>query len=439
MKRAKHSLTHLRLQSFNMGSLIPIMCQEVLPGDTFRHQVSALLRVTPLVAPVMHPVEVKIHSWFVPMRLIWENWETFIVDPDSGLTVPTWTISSAISNKSVLDLVDHMGVGHDVVASTSGTSQVLNVLPFRAYNRIINEFYYDQDIDTALEMRTDDGPDTTTGWYQVRQVRWPKDYFTTARASAQHGSAETAAVGGGGTTLDINEWRRAMATQRLREHRNRFGDRYRDYLAFLGVPSGDARLDRPEYLGGGKQTISFSEVLSTQASGSGLGDLGGHGIAAVSTRPYRRFFAEHGYVLTLAFTRPAPVYQSLIPKTFLRSTWDDFFQKELEMMGDQAVINEELDYAHATPTGTFGYVPRFDDYRRVQSTAHGDFRSTLGTLDHWHYARDLLGGDPALNSTFLGCSPTDRVYVSGTPDELMGMVRNRVAARRLVRKRGHKR
>src|SRR5262249_53277627 len=83
-------------------------------------------------------------------------------------------------------------------------------------------------------------------------------------------------------TADINQWRQAMAIQRIREHRNRFGSRYRDYLAFLGVRSSDARLQRPEYLGGGKVTLSFSEVLSTADVGTAdVGTMAGHGIAAL--------------------------------------------------------------------------------------------------------------------------------------------------------------
>ena len=434
MKRAKHSLTHMRLQSFNMGLIIPIMCQEILPGDSFRHQTSMLLRVTPLTAPVMHPVHVQVHSWFVPNRLIWDNWETFITDPDSGLSVPTLAWSQTAGASSVA-LLDHLGVGHDIVPATSGTSRTLNVLPFRAYNLIWNEFYRDQDLDSALTVTTADSGDATSD-FVVKRARWQKDYFTTARTAAQHGAAETAAVGGGGTTLDINEWRRAMATQRLREHRNRFGNRYRDYLAFLGISSSDARLGRPEYLGGGKQTISFSEVLSTQASGSGLGDLGGHGIAAVSTRPYRRFFEEHGWVLTFAIARPIPIYQDLIPRQWNRNTYTEYWQKEYEMMGDEAIENKEVYYPHTSGQGIFGYVPRNDSYRRVLNSVHGDFRSNLGTLDNWHYARDF-SASPALNTSFVECSPTDRVYVATAPDELMGMIRHRISAKRLVRKRGH--
>lgn len=435
MKRAAQNLSHMRLQSFDMGNLMPIGVMEVLPGDTYRHQVSALLRVTPLVAPVMHPVKVRVHSWFVPIRLIWENWETFIADPDSGLTCPIITLNTSASQLTA-DFIEHMGVGHDIVPATSGATQQLNSLPFRAFNKIINEFYIDQQLDTPLTENIDDGPDAL-GDYTLHNGNWPKDYFTVARPEPALGGDVDATVGGGGTTLNINELRRAMAEQRIREHRNRFGSRYRDYLAFLGVRPSDGRLDRPEYLGGGRQTIAFSEVLSTQASGAGLGDLGGHGIAAISTRPYKRFFEEHGYIITLMHVCPVPMYQNMIPKKYLRTTWDTFWQKEYEIRGDQAIANEELYYQHSSPAAAFGYIPRHDDYRSEKSSVSGDFRSVLGNLDYWHYARNFTS-NPSLNSTFITSTPTDRVYVDTDQSELFGMIRHRVTARRLVRRRGEK-
>lgn len=435
MKRNKHSLTHWRLQSFNMGKVVPIACLEVLPGDTFRHQTSALLRVTPLVAPVMHPVHVQIHHWFVPNRILWASWEDFITDPDSALTVPTITLDQS-SGASTLALADAMGIGHNIVPATSGATRAVNALAFRAYNKIINEFYFDQDLDTPLTEET--GDTDLDENYTLVNARWAKDYFTTARTAPAFGGDVDATVGGGGTTLNINELRRAMAEQRLREHRNRFGHRYVDYLAFLGVTASDRRLQRPEYLGGGKQTISFSEVLGTGTADTEgeLGALGGHGIAAASSRPYKRFFEEHGYVLSFAIARPVPVYQSLQPRHTFRSTWDDFWNKEGELQGDQAIINREIDFGHSSQSGTFGYGPRYDEYRRIPSSVHGDFRSQMGTLDYWHYGRDLLDTNPALNSSFITCTPTDRVYVATAPDELLGMIRHRIAARRLVSKKG---
>lgn len=496
MKRAKHSLSHYRLTSLNQGELYPVMCEEVLPGDSWRQQSSALIRVSPLVAPVMHPVHVSVHSWFVPTRLVWDSWEDFITGKNTALVVPTLTIDPGLdtANNNAHRMAQSLGVGVESATYTVAT------LAFRGYNLIWNEFYRDQDLDSTITVTPGNGPDSPAQ-YAIRAVRWEKDYFTTARPNPQQGAdtevvslsltgdlpikglgvdaaatyptvpgnvresdgvqrgyaaAVTASTGApqavyieknastsfpnvrvpAGTSIsggmNINDWRRAMAMQRMREHRNRFGSRYRDMLAFLGVTSSDARLQRPEYLGGGKQTISFSEVLATaEGASTDVGDMAGHGIAAMRTRPFKRFFEEHGYVYTFLFVRPQSVYMNRVPRHFLRRDYDHYWQKELEMMGEQIITNFEVYGDAVSPNGTFGYIPRYDEYRHGESSVSGEFRSLL---DYWHMARDFTS-QPALNAAFVTCTPTDRIYGSTTTDELYAMVAHRIAARRLVSKR----
>lgn len=492
MKRSKHSLSHYRLTTWNQGELYPVMCSEVLPGDSFRHQASVLMRVSPLVAPVMHPVHLMVHSWFVPSRLVWDNFEDFITGKNTNLVYPLLPVNSA--DADAWRLVQAMGVGAD----TRVTDISLVSLPFRAYNLIYNEFYRDQHLNTALTVNTGDAADDPA-IYAIRKGSWEKDYFTTARPYPQQGSdtevvqlsltgeapikglgkingtfasgaqtniresdgtqvnyttsaqigtatgytfavqegatgypnirADLSGVAAGSVNMDINEWRRSMAMQRIREHRNRFGSRYRDMLAFLGVNSSDSRLQRPEYLGGGKQTVSFSEVLSTADTGTAvLGDMGGHGIAALRTRPYKRFFEEHGYVITLVFVRPATVYMNSVPRHFLRRDYEDVWQKELEMLGEQPITNTEVYGDTVTPSTTFGYIPRYDEYRHAQSFVSGEFRTIL---DYWHMARKF-GSQPVLNGSFVGCDPTDRIYAATENDQLYGMIAHRLSARRLV-------
>lgn len=472
-----------------MGQIYPIACMEVLPGDSFRHETAALLRVSPLVAPVMHPVHVQIHHWFVPNRICWDNWEDFIANPNTVNTVPVVTLDGA-SSDATWNLADALGVGYTTVKTLVG----LNALPFRAYNRIWNEFYRDQDLDAAVNMFTGNSGDTP-GSYTLLNSRWEKDYFTTARPNPQD-STSTAVVGlqlndipidglgvinnttvggvtlretgdvtsgpdlandpatnpvrvrmnaagfptvfanasaqSGAASMDINNFRTAMARQRLLEHRNRFGSRYTDYLRFLGVTPSDARLQRPEYLGGGKATVSFSEVLSTAASGSEpLGTLGGHGIAAVRSRPYRRFFEEHGYVLSFVIVRPRAIYMNNVPRHFLRRNPVDYWQKENEMMGEQLVTNIETYLDSATPQGTFGYVQRHDEYRRQYSQVSGAFKRT--PYYEWHFGR-LFTTQPVLNNTFIAAVPPTRSYAVPGDPQLQVMASHRVAARRLVSK-----
>lgn len=492
MKRNKHSLSHYKLLSCDQGQLVPIGLQEVLPGDTFQHSTSALIRVAPLATPVMHPVRARIHHFFVPHRLVWNDWENFITGGPDGLnasTFPTIT-TTAGTGYSVGSLGDYLGVPPGVA------SLEVSALPFRAYALIYNEYYRDQDLNTALTIDLTDGPDTTTN-IALQKACWERDRFTLSRLYPQKGAAVTLPLGttapvlrsnnapgvrlydagtndyahnsaisktstagamvrttggqeqsidpNGGlytnlataSAATITELRTAFALQQYAENRSLYGSRYTDYLAFLGVKSSDARLQRPEYLGGGVQTIQFSEVVQSapgvyDTDEYPLGNLGGHGIGAMKSNRYQRFFEEHGYVISILSVLPKTVYAQGISKTWNRRTKEDFFQQELQFVGQDEVLNKEVYAAHATPDGTFGYIDRYDEYRRAESSIAGEFRTTL---DSWHMAR-IFTSDPALNATFVNANPTDRIYASSTTNELQVMVNHKIRARRIVSKVG---
>lgn len=180
MKRSKHSLSHYRLTTFNMGELYPVLCEEVLPGDSFRHSSSVLLRVSPLVAPVMHPVHIQLHHWYVPLRILWDNFEDFITGSNTDLLVPVLSLDE--TDTAAFALAQSLGVGAE---APPGDIEV-NVLPFRAYNLIWNEFYRDQDLNTPLNVRKGDSGDLPSD-YAIQRPSWEKDYFTTARPYPQQG------------------------------------------------------------------------------------------------------------------------------------------------------------------------------------------------------------------------------------------------------------
>lgn len=492
MKRNKFSLSNSKLLSCDMGSLVPIGIQEVLPGDTFNHATSALLRVSPLLAPVMHPVHVRIHHWFVPFRLIWDDWEDFITGGPDGMNASVFPTRTFAGGTSVGGLSDYLGV------PSGSTSITVSALPYRAYAMIWNEWYRDQDLQPEIGLQTTSGPDTLTNT-TLQNCAWEKDYFTSARPWTQKGpqvslplgltapvipngdlvlKPKTSTQAGGnlyrdaqtGTTTTrynqadatapaadplnyvsglqtdlttataatVNQLREAMAIQRYEEARARYGSRYTEYLRYLGVKSSDARLQRPEYLGGGKQTIQFSEVLQTgvTTSGSdtvGVGNLKGHGIAAMRSNRYRRFFEEHGFVISLLSVRPKTIYASGLPRMFNRRTKEDFWQRELEHIGQQEILNKEVYAVHATPDGTFGYQDRYDEYRRQESSIAGEFRTTL---NFWHYAR-IFSTPPALNADFVKSVPTTRTYAVPGSDPLWIMCHHSIQARRMLSKTGH--
>lgn len=486
-----------------MGKLVPIGVTEVLPGDTFRHSTSLLIRTVPLVAPVMHPVHVKVHHFYVPTRLIWEDFEKFITggpDGEDASAEPVKSITSGTTGYGIGSLADYLGYP----PNAQSTTHTISALPFRAYSLIFNEYFRDQDLVTPLTISKASGTDSTTN-ITLQNVAWEKDYFTTSRPDPQKGLAVTvpvegatlpvetsgapytpwkairtdtgvypvatgdlqhtndgdifstmagtpslafdplggleAVAGDGDLTIDVAQLRRSMAIQRYQEARSMYGSRYTEYLRYLGIRSSDARLQRPEYLGGGKQTIQFSEVLQTSPAEidseiSDVGTLRGHGIGAVRSNRYQRFFEEHGFVISLMSVRPRAIYTQALPKYWKRPTKFDYFQKELMHLGQQEVYKREVCFlADAFSNEVFGYNDRYDDYRRVESTVAGQFRGdgTSGSLAYWHMGRNFTN-TPELNEAFITMDPTDRIYAETTSHELQIMASHNIKARRIVPK-----
>lgn len=493
MKRSKFALSHHKLFSCDMGELVPCGLVEVLPGDTIQHATSALVRCSPMLAPVMHPVHVRIHHWFVPHRLVWNDWENFITGGPDGLNASVFpTISFPNGGPEIGTLADYLGVPTDIV-NVAGTA--VNALPFRAYALIWNEWYRDQDLETALTIDLTDGADTTTST-ALKNCAWEKDYFTSARPWEQKGPAITIPLGSmapvvttgaqfnvkttsgtieeklmqargaaqevrpasawtgadrgvafgsitglqtdlsAASAITVNALREALGLQRFEEARARYGSRYVEYLRYLGVRSSDARLSRPEYLGGGRETIQFSEVLATAETGAtvDVGDMKGHGLGAMRSNRYRRFFEEHGFIISLMSVKPKTIYSDGLFRHWNRRAKEDFFQRELQHIGQQEVLKKEVYASAASPDGIFGYQDRYDDYRRMESSIAGEFRSTL--LDFWHMARKFAS-EPALNAAFVSCVPTERVFAVPSQDVLYVMAKHSIQARRIVAPSGN--
>jgi len=208
-----------------------------------------------------------------------------------------------------------------------------------------------------------------------------------------------------------------------------YGSRYTEYLRYLGVRSSDARLQRPEYLGGGKRDISFSEVLQTAEGTDPVGAMKGHGISGMATRPFRKFFEEHGIVMSVMSIRPQSIYSNGLHRSWLRETKEDYFQKELQFVGQQEIKNGEVYFSNDSLNyDTFGYGDRYSEYTHHPSTIAGDFRSTL---DFWTAARSFTSR-PALNTTFTNCDPTDRIFAVPSEHTFWVASQQKIIARRMV-------
>jgi hypothetical protein len=484
MKRYKYPLSHYHDTTLTMGKLIPINCIETLPGDLFQMSTGVLIRLTPLLAPLYHDVVVRIHHFFSSIRHLWDEYEDFFTGGEDGTATPEHPYIS-MGTVSAKGLHDYLGI-----PPATYSSKAMSALPFRAYADIYNNYYRDQDLIDELTISKESGADSTTST-DIQKVAWAKGYFSSIRPSSQKGDdvsiplLDTAPVTGIGvgsavgssTTISLREtdasasrntdgWQTsvdnfkmeedstntgypdiradlsaasgiaiedlamAMGIQKFQERMARSGSRYSEYLRALGVRPSDGRLNEPEYLGGGKQTISFSEVLSHDSGGSDpVGTMTGHGMALLRTNKFRYFAEEHGFIMTMMSVVPHAVYSSHLHKMWTREVKEDYFQRELQFIGDQEVLNEEVHSTHATPDGIFGYMPRYDEYRSLPSRISGEFRDYY---DHWNLAR-IFGSDPALNQSFIECTPAEsRVFASTSHDTMLARISNSIQARRNV-------
>lgn len=462
-------LSHDHKLTCPMGKLIPVMCEEVAPGDVWRWNAGVFLRLMPMLAPMMHDVNVYLHAFNVPSRLLQKDFESFITGGPEGDDETPWAyVKAPEGGFAVGSLADYLGLPTGV-----GNIEV-SALPFRAYNMIYNEWYRDQNLIDPVEISDGNGLDETTS-LDLQRRAWHKDYFTGALPWAQRGEPTylplgiSAPVVGNNeiprfktdltspnalymsfgpssgdvrnvcienvstinqgepikfsygstgletdltqaTALTINDMRVAFQIQRFMEKNARGGARYIEWLLnHFGVRSSDARLQRPEYLGGGRCPINISEVLQTSSTDgtSPQGNMAGRGISYQNVPQFTKTFEEYGYIICMLSIIPKASYQQGIRRLWTRKNRFDYPLPVFAHLGNQEVKNKEI-YAQGTEAdeGTFGYQERYEELRRIPSSVHGQFRTTL---DYWHMGRkfDSL---PQLSKEFVECNPTKRVF-----------------------------
>ena len=248
----------------------------------------------------------------------------------------------------------------------------------------------------------------------------------------------------------INQLREAYRLQEFLELDAMGGTRYNEKIyAHFGVKVPDARLSRPELLGRWTGRMAISEVLQTSAAlddantgrGNPLGTMGGHGISVTGGKPINFFATEHGWLIGIINVQPVPVYQQGIKRHWTRLDPMSYFWPKLQHIGEQEILNREIYRSHSDLTGTFGYTPRYAEYRYESNRVAGEMRSSLA---HWHLGR-IFSSDVALNEDFVYCNPSARIfnvlYTGGAEpeysgDQIFGMVYNNVYASRLMAKYG---
>lgn len=485
-------LSHEKKLTTQMARLTPILLQEVVPGDKFTVNSEILMRMQPLVSPVMHRVDVYTHYFFVPNRILWDEWEEFITGGDDGLsalTPPTITIDETTKvDFGKGSLADYLGIPIVEDGVTIGNPLDVVSLPFRAYQEIFNEYYRDQNLQPPADI-TDNGQ--ITG---LKNRAWEKDYFTSCLPFAQKGEEVKLPLGGtapvnivnppngagmkvlnkdGGevfsgdyplrnvsailsddqtgitnpamidpngnletdlsnaTAATINDLRRASRLQEWLEKNARGGSRYIEQIfSHFGVKSSDARLQRPEYLGGGRQAVVISEVLASVGLESApQGTMTGHGISIGKSNGFSRSFEEHGIIMGILSVQPRSTYSQGVPKIFTRKDKLDHYWPEFAQLGEQEVKNSELfwDYTNGLLNSqTFGYQSRYAEYKYNQSSVHGDMHDNL---EFWHLGRKFAT-PPALNSLFISETPSQRIFAVTDPsiDQLVVQIFHKIKA-----------
>lgn len=499
--RSWHNLSHQVKSSFNGGALVPILTELSSPGSTWHcPSMEQFIRSMPMIAPVMDRVDVKADAFFIPLRLIWDDFEDFITLGPSGefnVEKPTIGVTNrTIQSDSVVGLAnsvfstgglaDYLNFPYIHFTKNQETTFAIDALPFRAYQLLYNEYYRNEALEEEIPIIKSSGhtdlifdntnlsPASFTH-FLIQYRGWRKDYFTSALPYPQKGPAvrmpqssdltiksdgniqftnlNGLSLSGNSKFVNessgeplpytlrdnfnnpsaylsglkienntvpptIEELRYAETLQEFYEANARGGSRYKEYLLNIWhTRSKDARLDRPERIGGYRGPLTISDIDQTSQSDiSPQATPAGKGLSSGSSRMFKYKTSEWGIFMVILSVQPKTSYYQGFRKWNLYNDVFDWPNPFFANLGEQEIKNLELYFVQDDTDGqnndTFGYTPRFAEAKFIPDSVHGQFRDTL---DYWHLARKF-SSRPHLNKAFVHVNPLEMARIF--PDQV---------------------